>query len=166
MLSPGLILSFVFGVSLHVFAFRHGEWDLVAHKLLITAAASPLVLFLGLLLPSELDLWSTLTKSLGLVVTCLLGTYLSMLVYRSAFHRLNHFPGPFLARLSNFYLARLALKSRQEYLELEKLHKKYGDVVRIGEWEDPPLRSVHMLIRSQGPRRCLSRSQRPSEQYI
>ena len=133
MLSPELVLSFIFGVTLQAFVLRHGEWDLAVPKLLATVGAAPLALTLALVYRTELGLGSALKTSSSLVATALLGIYLSMLVYRAAFHRLNHFPGPFLARLSNFYFAGMALKSHQEYTELHKLHKKYGDVVRIGE---------------------------------
>lgn len=133
MLSPELILSFAFGVTLQVFVLRHGEWDLAVPKMLATVGAAPVALTLALFYRTELGLLSALKTSTALVATSLLGVYVSMLVYRAAFHRLNRFPGPFLARLSNFYFAGLALKSHQEYTELHKLHKKYGDVVRIGE---------------------------------
>ncbi|ROW07794.1 hypothetical protein VMCG_03516 [Cytospora schulzeri] len=149
MLIPELILSLVFGVSLHAFVLRHGEWDLAVPKLLATAGAAPLVLALGLLLRTETDPWSAVKTSSSLVATSILGIYLSMLVYRVALHRLNRFPGPFLARVSNFYFASLTLKSRQEFLELHKLHKRYGDVVRIGAStlsiaEPKALRAVHL----------------------
>lgn len=42
------------------------------------------------------------------------------------------FPGPVLAKLSNFYVTSLSAKSFQLYKEVEKLHKRYGDYVRIG----------------------------------
>lgn len=133
MLRPELILSLIFGVTLHVFVLRRGEWDLAVPKMLATAGAAHLALSLGLVLRTEADLWSAVKTSSSLVATSILGVYLSMLVYRVAFHRLNRFPGPFLARFSNFYFAGLTLKSHQEYVELQKLHKRYGDVVRIGE---------------------------------
>lgn len=132
MLSPDIILSFILGVSLHVFVLRRGEWDPAVPKMLATVGASHLALCLGLVLRAKADLWSAVKTSSSLVATSILGIYLSMLVYRAVFHRLNRFPGPFLARLSNFYFAGVTLKSYQEYIELQKLHRKYGDVVRIG----------------------------------
>ncbi|ROW14224.1 hypothetical protein VPNG_04226 [Cytospora leucostoma] len=110
MLSPRLILSFIFGFCLHVFVLRHGEWDLAVPKLLATAGAAPFALLLGLLGRTEVDFWSALKISSSLVATSILSIYLSML----------------------FYIAGLAARSHQEYTELHKLHQKYGDVVRIG----------------------------------
>ncbi|BCR84059.1 cytochrome P450 [Aspergillus chevalieri] len=65
----------------------------------------------------------------------LLGLYSSMLVYRGFFHRLCQFPGPFLARLSNFYLTRLSAKNLHLYEEVQALHREYGDIVRVGPSE-------------------------------
>lgn len=61
------------------------------------------------------------------------GLTLSISVYRLFFHRLRKFPGPFLARLSRFYAVSLAAKDVQYYLEVGKMHEKYGDFVRTGK---------------------------------
>lgn len=53
------------------------------------------------------------------------------LVYRAFFHRLRKFPGPWPAKLSRFYAVYLS-RNLQYQVEVEKLHKKYGDVVRTG----------------------------------
>ncbi|KAK7738105.1 hypothetical protein SLS63_002438 [Diaporthe eres] len=83
--------------------------------------------------------------------------FLSIVVYRVGFHRLNRFPGPLLARVSNFYIAGVAFRRHKEYFELDKLHQKYGDVVRIGpstlSIADPQaLHAVHLNPRClKGP---------------
>jgi hypothetical protein len=57
----------------------------------------------------------------------------SILVYRvSPWHPLAKYPGPFLCKLTKFYLAYVALDGKQ-YLYYYKLHQKYGNVVRIGQ---------------------------------
>lgn len=57
----------------------------------------------------------------------------SMISYRSFFHRLHHFPGPRLAKVSKLFqfFSNLKLDS---YRRLEHWHHKYGNVVRIGKW--------------------------------
>ena len=57
----------------------------------------------------------------------------SILIYRAFFHRLKDFPGPFGARVSRLYASAVSSKSLQYYLELQKMHDKYGDVVRTGK---------------------------------
>ena len=57
----------------------------------------------------------------------------SILVYRvSPWHPLAKYPGPLLCKLTKFYLAYFALGGKQ-YLYYYELHKKYGNVVRIGQ---------------------------------
>ena len=62
----------------------------------------------------------------------ILGIYISYFFTGGFFHRLSRFPGPVLAKLSNFYVTSLSAKSFQLFKEVEKLHKRYGDYVRIG----------------------------------
>lgn len=56
----------------------------------------------------------------------------STLAYRaSPYHPLARYPGPFVYRLSKFYMARVGFGGRQ-HLHLKSLHDRYGDIVRIG----------------------------------
>ncbi|KAF5535527.1 cytochrome P450 [Fusarium mexicanum] len=52
----------------------------------------------------------------------------------TAWYRLRHIPGPFLAKFSYLWLARLALSGKQYEAHLE-LNKKYGPMVRVGPYE-------------------------------
>jgi hypothetical protein len=120
------------GVALHVLVLRKGEWDLEVFKILTAAAIGPFALAVWQTAVHETTFSSALWRSYYLVGILILGIYLSMAVYRVGFHRLERFPGPFLARLSNLYITGVVFKRHQEFLELDKLHKQYGDVVRIG----------------------------------
>lgn len=103
-------------------------------KILTAAAAAPLALALWQLsLRGGMALSSALLRSYYLVGSLIFGIYISMVVYRVGFHRLKQFPGPYLARVSNFYITGVVFGRHQEFSELNKLHKEYGDVVRIGE---------------------------------
>ena len=59
------------------------------------------------------------------------GVYLSLSTYRLFFHPLRHFPGPFGARISAFWLSWRIRKS-DAYLQLQALHDHYGPFVRVG----------------------------------
>ncbi|RDL30137.1 uncharacterized protein BP5553_10415 [Venustampulla echinocandica] len=113
--------SFLGGNLLHVVAYRKGEWDLLVPKLYNDqsqdglAASVRVVAFLG--------------------AYHALGIALSMVTYRILFHRLTSFPGPFLARVSNFYVTALSSKRLHLFAEVEALHKQYGDYVRLGPSE-------------------------------
>lgn len=57
----------------------------------------------------------------------------SILVYRlSPFHPLAKYPGPIPCRISKLWMAWVSSDGKQHKYYYE-LHKKYGDVVRIGE---------------------------------
>ncbi|KAA6415515.1 MAG: cytochrome P450 [Lasallia pustulata] len=59
------------------------------------------------------------------------GLYTSLLVYRTVFHPLNKFPGPFGFRVSNLWFS-LQLGNGDGHKKLLKLHEKYGDFLRTG----------------------------------
>ena len=72
----------------------------------------------------------------------------SILVYRvSPWHPLAKYPGPFLCKLSKFYLAYFSLDGTQ-YLYYYELHQKYGNVVRIGQSKHTPFiwQSFHHFV--------------------
>lgn len=62
------------------------------------------------------------------------GLYLSMLLYRAYFHRLCNYPGPFLAKLTNFYVTLRSIKKMHLFEEIQNLHLQYGDYVRVGKF--------------------------------
>lgn len=98
------------------------------------------IAFVALLLVSPIirllqPLVYSLTRAIALAVTtyvlALLG---SVAVYRlSPFHPLAPYPGPLVCKVTNLWTAYIAStgKSHRYY---EKLHEKYGKVVRIGMW--------------------------------
>ena len=55
---------------------------------------------------------------------------LTAIVYRLFFHPLAKYPGPVIARLTNAYAMYHAWTGRR-HLDLHRLHKQYGSVVRI-----------------------------------
>ncbi|KAL2851910.1 cytochrome P450 [Aspergillus pseudoustus] len=64
-----------------------------------------------------------------------LGMVASILVYRAFFHRLHHFPGPFMAKLTRLSAMMRSLERTQYHLDLEEMHRQYGDFVRTGPRE-------------------------------
>lgn len=62
----------------------------------------------------------------------LIGLWMSMLIYRSFFHRLNAFPGPRLAKLSKFYQFFTGLRL-DAFRRSHEAHQKYGNFVRTGK---------------------------------
>ncbi|KAH7009661.1 benzoate 4-monooxygenase cytochrome P450 [Ilyonectria destructans] len=134
----GYAAAFAVGVLLHVGVFTRGEWDLYTTKLLgtsiiLNASLAGLLFFSG---AEEFGTrWEAFRAASLLSSAVWAGLYSSLLVYRGAFHRLNRFPGPFWARISNFYVTSLSVKKFQLYEEVQQLHEKYGDIVRLGPSE-------------------------------
>ncbi|KAE9968960.1 hypothetical protein BLS_005568 [Venturia inaequalis] len=60
------------------------------------------------------------------------GLYTSLLIYRAFLSPLCKFPGPFGARLTNFWLSARIGTSSHALFKIQDLHKKYGPIVRIG----------------------------------
>ena len=57
---------------------------------------------------------------------------LSITTYRlSPWHPLYRYPGPFLAKLSNFYGAYIAAGGKQ-HVHFKRMHERYGPIVRLG----------------------------------
>lgn len=129
-----LVFSAVSGIATHLTIFRYGEWDVQAPKLVL----SYLFLLLGAMVldsatkANYIDFAAPYPWLLKGVWCHILGIYGSMIIYRAFFHRLSQFPGPFFARLSNFYVTSLSARKLHLYEETEKLHKIYGDYVRLG----------------------------------
>jgi len=131
--------TFVGGVVSHLAIFRHGEWHLATNKIILTFVASQAAAIM--LLPhvetpigtdGSHSAAADISLTLGAIWT--MGVFASMLIYRGFFHRLGRFPGPFFARLSNWYVTSLRVKKLHLYEEVQQLHSKYGDIVRLGTW--------------------------------
>lgn len=127
--------AFTVGVISHVALFNRGEWDVATAKLCVFVLSSQVLGTAGLLhfFPDEYDAPSIAAKGVARIISFwILGIFTSILVYRAFFHRLNRFPGPSMARLSNLYPTALSAKSLHLYEEVQSLHKQYGDFVRLG----------------------------------
>ncbi|KAE8351348.1 cytochrome P450 [Aspergillus coremiiformis] len=86
-----------------------------------------------------------------------IGLTISVILYRAFFHRLRHFPGPWKARLSRLYTVQQGWQRTQYHLDLEALHRKHGDFVRMGPREISINRpsAVHTI---NGPQSSCTRS--------
>ncbi|GJC83080.1 cytochrome P450 monooxygenase FCK2 [Colletotrichum liriopes] len=131
-------LFFAVGIQLHVFVFRKGEWDAATTRLIRSFTLCILLLttaFVRLAPEFFQTNIAAFRTAISLTLSLVIGIYTSLIVYRAAFHRLNCFDGPFLARLSNLWITSRAIKELHIYSEVQDLHRKYGDIVRIGPSE-------------------------------
>lgn len=133
------LTSAVVGVAFHQGYTRHQEVDFSAWRIIITCHLLTFTLwyyythFLGQ--TSHIAVQNVSTAGTAFVAA----TVCSMLLYRGLLHRLRHIPGPILARLSSFYILTRIFTGLQTQVDLERLHSKYGDFVRIGQPPDSSL---------------------------
>ena len=120
------------GVLSHLTYFIWGEHHKQAILFCKLAVLLPLILCLLLVkfTPCALSQGARWTGSI--TATYLGAVWISMILYRSFFHRLHHFPGPRLAKVTKFYHF---YRSRRldSYRQLEGWHHQYGNFVRIGK---------------------------------
>lgn len=127
-----LVVSALSGVASHIVFFIHGELDSIARQILfglLFTPASILAIFFSLGIPF-LQASATTATIWG---SFLSGLTTSIIAYRWFFHPLRKFPGPAMARTTKWWGAMKAANSYQHHYEVQKLHDKYGDFVRIGE---------------------------------
>ena len=60
------------------------------------------------------------------------GLFLSMLIYRVFFHPLKDYPGPFMAKITQWHHVFSIINKNDNYMRLHKLHQQYGEYVRVG----------------------------------
>ncbi|THC90909.1 hypothetical protein EYZ11_009626 [Aspergillus tanneri] len=129
-IAAGSLAPFLAGILSHTAYFVHGEHHLYAVR----------YLSVFILVFSALTLWIyshgqslklSLNQATGIGLEYFLGLYSSLVLYRIFFHRLNRFPGPFAARISGLWLS-WRFRRRDGCFQLQKLHDRYGPIVRIG----------------------------------
>lgn len=120
------------GVLSHLTYFIQGEHHKQAMLFLKLAVLLPTA---ACLLLTSFTAW-TISESAWLTgsitATYLGAVWISMILYRSFFHRLHHFPGPRLAKVSKFYHL-FSIRNMDSFRQLDRWHRQYGSVVRIGK---------------------------------
>jgi len=120
------------GVLSHL-ATSHVVWDFKIWLLLQSYATGLGALLLAFVFKLGYGLLSAMAMTIYVAISFNMGVLISMLVYRLFFHRLRKFPGPFWAKISRFYAVYISKKRMQYFLDLQQLHKTYGDIVRTGK---------------------------------
>lgn len=132
LLSFKISLAVLAGFTSHLTIFIRGEWHTTAPTLLVFyLMLCSCYLALETIISSQYDLHSLWTYLF--ILAAHFGSILaSMTIYRTMLHRLNGFPGPFLAKVTKLWHAAHLLDSKNHLL-LGRLHQQYGNFVRTGE---------------------------------
>lgn len=134
-LASASLASGVLGVASHRLVWIRGDWDHVFWKIAVTfLSAQPFaalsMMYLGL------DLLTAIVVLAVLELTHVVSLFTSIAVYRLFFHHLRRFPGPFWARLSMAWRLKRITFNEENFQLVDRLHRKYGDFVRLGESHD------------------------------
>lgn len=134
------VTSALAGVAFHGLT-QLGELDLVVPQTLgCLSAAALAVLYVDVQVFHQ-----TAADAATNLVTAIIGFLLSLtasvVIYRIFFHRLRKFPGPLGAKITKLHSLYLS-RNFQYQVEIEKLHKQYGDVVRTGGLKPRPLPDI------------------------
>lgn len=127
------------GLVAHHGIFIRGEWHMSAAKIVqFHAIAGAFILYLS---ASTSGSFTQACSELNwLALYYFLSLFSSITIYRKFFHSLSRFPGPPLAAVTKLWQCFHARDSRNHLL-MQKLHEKYGRLVRTGEFLTlPPVR--------------------------
>lgn len=122
LLEPTIVAA-ASGILSHLLFFIHGIRDLQALGIIFAFSAIQCILLT--LVSKDVLAYVDIAYFIGL--------YSSIVTYRLFFHRLRAFPGPFAAKMSKTFYGLYMSRNGAYSKELQKLHEKYGDVVRIGK---------------------------------
>jgi len=125
------------GALSHWTYFMHGEHHVQAPKLFRLALLLPILAFVGTWQLTDLGLLHAANLTALAVLSYFTSLWTSIIVYRVVFHRLRKFPGPFMFSASKLWHVYKLLPRSDNYVQLDKMHKKYGDFVRTGEYICP-----------------------------
>lgn len=125
-------VSLLVGVVTHISIRPYEIDDKAWHMFFAYPIVGSLILAAHVQL-AELSIWQAILRTT--LISCAFngGLFGSILIYRAFFHRLQRFPGPFMAKLSRFHAMKNAATSCQNNIVVQKLHEQYGDFVRVGK---------------------------------
>ena len=122
---------FGFGAFLHIAYFNHGEHHMYGALYASSFFALQASVLAILILYSPLSARQALGYTLSGAFSLAAGLYTSLAIYRLFLSSLCKFPGPFGARLSDFYFS-FQCRTQVPFRQILKYHRKYGDFVRVG----------------------------------
>lgn len=126
-----VVAVFTAGIASHVAFFHRGEHHMHGPRYLkIFFGLYALAIAIDTNFNGE-PLIQAFANVSSLASCYLAGLYASLLAYRLFITPLNAFPGPLLARISNFWFSS-QLGKKDAYKKVTELHDKYGDIVRVG----------------------------------
>ena len=120
------------GILSHVTIFITGEHHLEGPTWLNLFISVLSLSLIGQAVPGDVQLQRMAADVLFVIMSFGASLFTSIVVYRVFFHRLRSFPGPFFARITKFWHVWKVLRRSDNFRQLDRLHRKFGDFVRTG----------------------------------
>lgn len=120
------------GIVSHLALFIHGEYHLYSILIFKLGLVSFVLLYVFIVNISFAEPLKAAIASLCILFWYSVGVFASMTTYRLFFHRLTGIPGPTGAKISKLWHVWHVLDGKQ-YLLLDELYRRYGDIVRTGK---------------------------------
>ena len=131
-MSTSSYIARALGVSSHICYFVHGEHHMKSVLYLQLALGFPIIGTIGLWAFTPIGVIAAARTVFRLEAIYLCSVWASILLYRvSTIHRLRDFPGPISWRLTKF-IQSWENRRLRGFEVLDRLHQRYGDVVRTG----------------------------------
>ena len=127
-------IAAILGVLSHLCIFIHGEWHMQAPAILKVHTVLSVLIFLVKVNNQHEALPESCKQTFAIISSYASALFISMVIYRKYFHRLRHFPGPWMAGVTKFWHVYQCLDSKNHIL-LERLYQQYGTYVRTGPEE-------------------------------
>ena len=122
----------VSGALSHLLYFRKGEHIKASPVYVVCALIAPAAIFLVLLFAYETTIWHSCRVTAAVYWSLLGGLFISMALYRALFHPLSQYPGPFIARITQFWLPVQVAGRINSAWFIDALHQKHGEYFRLG----------------------------------
>lgn len=123
----------------------------------LTFMAACIISTLGLVNISHMTIGAATALVLSVGGSWLAGVYGSCLVWRAFFNELNKVPGPWMARISKFYIC-YRCRNLDAYKVIADLHANYGRYVRLGP-NDISIADPDAMQLAYGPNSTVTKSQ-------
>ena len=124
-------LAFASGIATHLIYFNRGEHHMYGLTYFWSVISTAVAGVIFLTTQQNYALGAAISTAAGVVGAWIIGIFSSVMLYRLFLNPLNKFPGPFGARISQFWWSTHIGADSHAFLKAEALHKKYGDFVRI-----------------------------------
>jgi tryprostatin B 6-hydroxylase len=122
----------VLGVISHLSVFIRLNSVDSAPRLVLFALTAPFVGVLALNTLLRLSINKAILTVAAWFFSYVGAAFVSMTLYRTCFHPLRSYPGTFWDQVTQFHLVSKIWKRVDHFRQIDKLHKQYGDYVRVG----------------------------------